>query len=85
VVREEAPDYWIDPDLEPMYELERRDYERIINRMTNVMISAMLDLHMAGRREAADRLRRATARVLADYDVDVAELILSQGRCEGEL
>ena len=74
-VSQEAPGFGINPDLEPMYELKPRNYERIINEIVNLLIGTILRMHEKGQREGADSLGRSTARVLADYDDDVAEVI----------
>ena len=74
-VSQEAPGHWIDPDLEPMYELKPKDCERIINRMVNLLVGTILWMYDIDRREAADALRHAAARLLADYDEDVCELV----------
>ena len=55
-----------------MYELRRRDYERIINQMVNLVIDAIICLQEADCREAAAALGRSLACVLADYDDDIA-------------
>jgi hypothetical protein len=75
VAREEAPGRWIDPDLEPMYELRPRDYERIINRMANLVIRTILCLREMSREDAVGMLGRSAVKILANYDDDVAEHI----------
>ena len=73
--RGEAPGFEIDPDLEPLFVLQPKDYERIINRMANLIIGVMLYLQEVRREDAAKSLGRSAARLLADYDDDVAELV----------
>ena len=75
--RREAPGFLIDPDLEPMYQLEEKDYERIINRMTNLMIGTILCLLKANQGETAAEMACSVARILADYDDDVVDVIWS--------
>jgi hypothetical protein len=78
--REKAPDLWIDPDLEPMYELERKDYERIINRMVNLLIVVLSELRAAGMMEGARSLAHLASCILADYDHDVSEVVSDVGK-----
>ena len=57
-----------------MHELERRDYEHIINRMVNLAAGVVQYLRETDRESAAIGIGRTAARILADYDEDVADI-----------
>jgi hypothetical protein len=72
---QEAPGRWIDPDLEPIYELKPKDYECMINLMANLIIGTIIWLHEVDQKEAATSLGCSATQVLVDDDSDIVELI----------
>lgn len=67
----------IDPDLEPMYKLEEREYIRIINRLSNLILVSVQMLQTTGVVEPARMIAKRASHILADYDPDVAEVVRS--------
>lgn len=69
-----AVEFAISPDLDSMYRLEPKDYNRVINSMTNLVISVILMLQQFDKEDTARAMGKAASAILSDYDPDVAEL-----------
>ena len=63
------------PDLTPMYDLEEEEYTRIINELANLLIQHLRILQEHNNALAASHLAQQAARILANYDPDVAEVV----------
>jgi hypothetical protein len=67
------------PDLTPMYDLEEGEYIRIINELANLLIQHLRSLQGHDNAAAAGHLAQQAARILANYDPDVAEVVEEVG------
>jgi hypothetical protein len=69
----------VSPDLTPLYDLEEAKYSRIINELANLIIQHLQILQDHNNTAAASHLAQQAARILANYDPDVADVVESVG------
>ena len=69
------PTAGVEPDFEPLYELEEGDYIRIINNLSNLVIGEVQRLQELGDPDGARSIAEKASLILTDYDPDVAELV----------
>ena len=70
-------------DLEPMYELSEADYVAVINRLAGLLVNTIQRHRDDGQTDRAMALASQAHDVLLNYDDDVADLIRSAARTEG--
>ncbi len=65
----------IDPDFEPLYALERSDYNVVVNSFFNLTMTTVRTFKELGETEAAQAVAERARTILLDYDEDLADLI----------
>lgn len=62
-------------DLSPLYDLKPEDYNRIVNELTNLLVTAIHLIKESGNPSLAQTIIDRAAELLRDYDDDVAEFV----------
>jgi hypothetical protein len=74
----------VDPGFEPVYQLQERDYFRIINELSNLILESVETLKITGKADPARLISERASCLLTSYDSDVAELVGNAGRSQPE-
>ena len=74
----------VDAGFEPVYQLQERDYFRIINELSNLIMESVEILKISGNAGLARKISEGASCVLTSYDPDVAELVGNTGRSQPE-
>ncbi len=68
----------IAPDFEPLYALERSDYQVVVNSFFNLTMTTVRTFKELGAAEAAQAVAEQARSILLAYDEDLADLILRE-------
>ena len=72
----------VDTNLIPLYSLTEQQQQQIINQLANLLIATIQQLNHEASQQLAQQIAEHAARILLNYDEDIAELLLRSNQSD---